>query len=135
MKTVLVLLAVSLFFTFANPVDSFAQDKKNKSADKQVEVMPEYPGGFSALIEKIISDIKYPEDAKNNKIQGKVLVEFTVDENGNVTYPHTINKLGSGLDEEAIRVVKDLKFIPGKNEGKNVAVELVLPIMFKLEEK
>lgn len=85
MKTIKMMFLVAVFLTAG-----FGQVKaqENKSKDgvyQQVEVMPEYPGGETALLNDLIGAIKYPEEAKKNGIQGKVYVSFVVDEQGKVT--------------------------------------------------
>jgi TonB family protein len=109
----------------------------NKSIEKEaytyVEQMPEYIGGVEALLKFISSNVKYPADAKQNGVEGKVLVQFIVDEQGKVVYPKIIKGVGFGCDEEAIRVVNLLKgWKPGMQGGKPVKVKMVIPFVFKL---
>jgi protein TonB len=93
-----------------------------------VEQMPELIGGIGDLQAKL----RYPEVARLAGVSGRVFVEFVVDQEGNVTNPVVIRGIGGGCDEEAMRVVKDAKFIPGKQRGRPVRVRYVLPIMFVL---
>lgn len=96
--------------------------------------MPEYPGGNEAMAKFIINNLKYPEAAKKAKVEGRVMVQFVVDEKGKVTEPKVLRGIGSGCDEEAIRTVKLMPdWKPGEKDGKPVAVEMVLPIAFKLQ--
>lgn len=92
------------------------------------DVMPEPIGGIA----NILKDLVYPEEATKNKIEGKVLVSFIVDEKGNVTKPTVIRGIGYGCDEAAVKALSTARFTPGKENGKTVKVKLVLPIMFKL---
>jgi protein TonB len=99
-----------------------------------VEQMPEFPGGEGALFKFIQSNIQYPAMERDNDIQGRVIVGFVVNEDGSVSDVSVKKGVSSGLDKEAIRVVKLLpKFKPGKQQGKAVKVAYVLPIMFKLQ--
>lgn len=96
-------------------------------------VMPEYPGGEAAMMRYITSNIDYPDDAKAIDIQGRVVVGFIVDENGNVNDVRVVRGLNRSLDEESIRVVRKLKrFKPGSQNGRPVRVRFTLPIMYRL---
>lgn len=94
-----------------------------------VEQMPELVGGLAA-IQKMIN---YPEIARRAGIEGRVVVQFIIDEEGNVLDPKVVRSIGGGCDEEAIRAVKMAKFIPGKQRGRPVKVSFNLPITFKLK--
>ncbi len=92
-----------------------------------VEEMPELIGGLKTLQTKI----KYPEIAKRQGIEGKVLVQAIVDETGKVISTSTIKGIGAGCDEEAMDAVRNSNFKPGKQRGKNVKVQVTIPIVFK----
>lgn len=94
-----------------------------------VEQMPELIGGLAAIQKKIT----YPEIAKKAGVEGRVIVQFVVDEEGNVADPQVVRGIGAGCDEEAVRAVKQAKFTPGKQRGKSVKVKMSLPITFKLK--
>lgn len=93
------------------------------------EVMPEIVGGFNAIIEKL----KYPQEAKQAGIQGKVFVLALIDEEGNVDGAKVIKGIGYGCDEAALNAVKSVKFTPALTSGKPVKVQVTIPIFFKLE--
>lgn len=95
---------------------------------------PEFEGGMAALNRWIASRLRYPEEAIDHTKQGKVHVKFIVDEQGQVQFPVAMNKLGYGLEEEALRVVAGIpKFkSPAKIKGQAVKCYFVLPINFKL---
>lgn len=93
-----------------------------------VEEQPELIGGMSALNE----EVEYPDFARKAGIEGRVFVQFVVDENGNVTQPTVLRSPHKLLSEEALRVVKEMKFKPGKQRGKSVKVKMSLPVTFKL---
>ncbi len=93
-----------------------------------VENMPGPIGGMFAIQEKI----KYPEIAKRAGIQGKVIIQAFIDENGNVVHAKVLNGIGGGCDEMAVDAVKKTKFNPGTQNGKPVKVQVTIPIVFKL---
>ena len=95
-----------------------------------VENMPELIGG----LQSIQNEIKYPAIAQKAGIEGRVFVQFVVDEQGNVVDPVIVRGIGAGCDEEAIRAVRLAKFKPGRQGGKAVRVKMSLPITFKLTE-
>lgn len=98
-----------------------------------VEKMPEFEGGYSAFMKYLSKTIKYPRQARNMGIEGRVFVEFIIDETGALTKVHTIKGIGAGCDEEAERVLKNApKWHPGKQRGVPVKVKMVLPISFQL---
>lgn len=93
-----------------------------------VEEMPEIIGGLANLQKQI----KYPEMARKASVDGRVIVQFVVDEQGNVHNAVVTRGRGAGLDQEALRVVRLAKFTPGRQRGKAVKVRMSLPINFKL---
>jgi TonB family protein len=98
-----------------------------------MENPPKYPGGLDKLYKFLGENIKYPTEAKENKIQGKVLVSFTVLKDGALADLKVVRKLGYGTDEEAIRVLKlSQKWEPGHQNGKPVNVKYNIPISFSL---
>jgi len=99
-----------------------------------VEEQPGYPGGEEARYKFLQDNIKYPEEAKELGIQGKVFVTFVVEVDGSVTDARVLRGIGGGCDEEAIRVVKSMpKWVPGKQRGVPVRVQFNLPIKFTLQ--
>jgi TonB family protein len=99
-----------------------------------VEEMPMFPGGDSTLMVYINHNTKYPESAKNNKIQGKVIVRFCVNATGNVDRISVLKGVNPELDAEATRVVGTLpQFKPGRQGGRPVPVWYMVPIDFSLK--
>jgi protein TonB len=99
-----------------------------------VEEQPAYPGGEEARIAFLQNNIKYPEEAKELGIQGKVFVTFVVEVDGSITDVRVLRGIGGGCDEEAIRVVRSMpKWVPGKQRGVPVRVQFNLPIKFTLQ--
>ncbi|HMB90553.1 MAG TPA: TonB family protein [Rhodothermales bacterium] len=93
-----------------------------------VQEMPELIGGLRAIQSKI----NYPPMARRARVQGTVTIQFVVDEQGTVQDAVVLKGLGGGCNEEALRVVKQAQFKPGKQRGKSVKVKMSLPITFRL---
>jgi TonB family protein len=100
-----------------------------------VEKMPQFPGGHTALMKYLHDHIRYPQEARKQHVQGTVVVSFVVNADGSIRDISTHNRtLGSGLEEEAIRIVKGMPhWQPGQQNGRPVAVEYNMPIQFVLE--
>lgn len=95
---------------------------------------PEYEGGMEALYKYLAENIQYPEQAKSDGIQGRVLIRFVVMNDGSIVNVEVAKGIGGGCDEEAVRVVKGMsKWKPAIYEGKTVNVNYALPITFKLQ--
>lgn len=93
-----------------------------------IERMPEPIGGWG----RVRRSVKYPEEAKNAKVEGKVVVQFIVDENGDVVDPVVLEGIGSGCDEAAIAAIQNVSFKPSTMQGKPVKVQLEHTVTFKL---
>ena len=99
-----------------------------------VEEMPTFPGGDVALLKYIGEHTQYPEVAKENNIQGRVIIRFCVTAKGGVSQVSVLKGVDPELDKEAIRVVNTLPpFKPGKQGGKPVPVWYMVPITFTLK--
>lgn len=99
-----------------------------------VEQMPAYPGGDAAMNQFIGQNMHYPATAQENGIQGTVYLRFQINKDGSVGKVEVLRSLDPACDREAIRIVKSMpRFIPGKQNGGNVAVWYTIPIKFKLE--
>lgn len=100
---------------------------------RSVEQMPQFPGGEAALMKYLSSHLVYPPEAARNGIQGSVVVQFVVKQDGSVGEVKVVRSLEKTLDAEAVRLCKSLpKFTPGRHGGKAVAVWYTLPVSFKL---
>lgn len=93
-----------------------------------VEEAPELIGGLESVQKMIV----YPEIAKKAGIEGRVFVQFIIDEKGNVLNPIVLKGIGGGCDEAALEAVKKAKFKPGKQRGRPVRVQYSIPIVFRL---
>jgi protein TonB len=106
-----------------------AQEKVNS----QVDEMPVPPGGITGLTNYMIQNLKYPSAAKDANVQGMVVVTFVVTADGKVEGVEILRGIGSGCDEEAVRVISNSgTWTPAKKEGKAVATKMTLPVQFKL---
>ncbi len=100
---------------------------------KEVDEMPTYPGGERALMEHVARNVRYPIEAIEKGIQGRVFVGFVVEKDGSISNIEVLKGIGDVCDAEAVRVVKSMKrWKPGRNKGKLVRVSLMLPVSFKL---
>lgn len=120
---------------FAGAINS--PSTENSDADGQVyftpELAPQYPGGQQALLSHIAQNLRYPANAINVQIQGRVVVKFVVKKDGSVGEVKIARGVDPTLDNETIRVVKTLNgFIPGKMNGTPVNCWYTLPITFRL---
>lgn len=105
--------------------------KSPKKVYDHIEDMPTFNGNLNQWL---LQNMKYPVEAINKKEQGKVIVQFIVSENGEVSEPKIIRSVSPALDKEACRIVLAMpKWNPGKLKGKPVAVRYMLPISFRLQ--
>jgi protein TonB len=99
-----------------------------------VEQQPEFPGGTDAMQRFIRDNLKFPQLAIRNGVDGLVVLSFVVDQNGGISDIQVLKKLGAGTDEEAQRVVKSMpKWNPGKQNGRPVKVRFTLPVRFSIK--
>jgi len=99
-----------------------------------VEEMPQFPGGDVELLKYVAANVKYPEGARSNGIQGRVIARFCVTKEGKVNRVSILRSVSPELDNEALRVVSTIpEFIPGKQGGKAVDVWYMVPIEFGLK--
>lgn len=97
--------------------------------------MPEFPGGQDALVEFLSANVKYPKIAQENRIQGRVIVQFVVAKDGKIENVEVVRTGGDpSLDREAVRVIKAMpRWQPGKQRGKLVRVKYTVPVNFRLQ--
>ena len=122
--TILIILFVAFMAIFLSNKDYAQQDPYLPYA----QVMPQPVGGIAS----IYKHIEYPETAKKDGIEGKVYLLIYIDENGKVNDVKVLKGIGVGCDEAAVNGIKEVKFIPGKQNGVPVKVKLSLPVKFKL---
>lgn len=114
-------------------LDGVVDSTKKTEPIYAADIMPSFPGGENGLFEFIRTNLRYPREAMEKSIEGRVSIRFVVTETGNVEDVIVFKPLSPLLDAEAVRVVKMMpKWTPGKLKGKNVPVYFILPMMFKL---
>ena len=123
---------------FANPKMEVVQSSESPVADnkvyKTVDQLPQYPGGEVAMMNFLAQNIQYPANAAKNDIEGRVVLQFVVEKDGQIGEVKVVRSVDPEIDAEAVRVVKSMpNFIPGRQEGKPVAVWYTIPISFKLQ--
>lgn len=107
---------------------------EEKAVPAIIETLPKYPGGDAEMYKFIGKHLKYPKKARRKGIEGMVIVQFTVDKEGNVTDPKVLRDIGYGCGEAALKVVKKMpKWTPGSQRDKPVPVRMTLPFNFKLK--
>ena len=110
------------------------EEKKEEEIFVAVEQPAEFPGGQAALMKWLSQNIRYPEAAQQNDIQGRVIVKFVVEKDGSISQVTVARGVDKDLDREAVRVVKRMpKWQPGKNNGVAVRSKFTLPVVFKLQ--
>jgi protein TonB len=118
----------AMAFVAAAPPPSDDEEEEEQEIFIVVERMPELVGGLEALQRNIV----YPEIARLAGIEGRVTVQFVIDERGNVNNPVVVRGIGGGCDEAAVEAVKKAKFTPGMQRGRPVKVSYTLPVTFRL---
>jgi TonB family protein len=109
--------------------------KKGGEVFTVVEALPAFEGGMDAFYRYVANEIKYPLLARKTGVEGRVDVQFVVEKDGSLSDVKAINGIGAGCDAEAVRVVQNApRFMPGTQQGKPVRVQMVMPIIFKLNE-
>ncbi|MBD5236213.1 MAG: energy transducer TonB [Bacteroidales bacterium] len=112
------------------------EEKKEEKIFEAVEQPAEFPGGMGALMKWLSNNIRYPEAAAQNDIQGRVVLKFVVERDGSIGNVSVLKGVDKDLDREAIRVVKKMpKWQPGKNNGVAVRCYYQLPVTFRLAEQ
>ena len=108
---------------------------ENDSIYQIVDEMPEFPGGEKAMMDYVSNNVKYPQEAKDKDISGRVFVSFVIEKDGSVNEVKVMRGIGGGCDEEAVRVISAMpKWKPGKQKGKPVRVSYMMPLNFKLTD-
>ena len=108
-------------------------DAENLTVELKKVVMPEYPGGPAECMKFLAQNIRYPKKARENGIQGRVVVQFVVDKDGSIDDIKIVKSVSWELNDEAKRVVKRMpKFKPGTIGGEPVRMRFTMPIMFRV---
>lgn len=112
------------------PADSTAKEEVFMVAEQ----MPEFPGGMKEMLKFLQENVKYPEDAMKNNVQGRVIVQFVIEKDGTPTEFKVLRSVDPDLDAEALRVLQTMpKWKPGMQRGEVVRVKFTVPVSFKLQ--
>ncbi len=131
MKKLLFLSAFLCTLSFG----AFAQEeaKVEEEVFVVVEEQAEFPGGLDSMYAFIVKNLKYPELAKEKGIEGRVFVQFVIEKDGSISNVKILRGIGGGCEEAAVEMIKNMpKWKPGKQRGKPVRFQFVLPIKFEL---
>ena len=130
-KLTLILATLLMTVSYAT-----AQEEDNNDAEDAVytpEKRPEFPGGTDALFKFLSSNLKYPDDAKKEGIQGRVICQFVVNKDGSISDIQVLRSVYPSLDREAVRVISIMpRWEPGVQNGEKKRCKFKLPITFKL---
>jgi periplasmic protein TonB len=118
-------------------VETIESSETNNEVTEKIytwaEEMPKFPGGETELRKFFTQHLVYPEIAKRAEVEGKVILSFIVDKNGNIIDAEVAKSIGAGCDEEAMRVLNIMpRWIPGKQNGNPVLTRINIPVVFKL---
>lgn len=112
------------------PADSTAKEEVFMVAEQ----MPEFPGGMKEMLKFLQENVKYPENAMRNNVQGRVIVQFVIEKDGTPTEFKVLRSVDPDLDAEALRVLQTMpKWKPGMQRGEVVRVKYTVPVSFKLQ--
>lgn len=120
----------------AMPAPASKPDSKTPDPDQifVAEQVAQFPGGDAALMKWLANNIRYPQRAQEEGIQGKVIVKVVIEKDGRITDPVIVKGVDKDLDREAIRVVRNMpSWKPGMNNGQVVRSYFFLPISFNLQ--
>lgn len=116
------------------PIEAKVTQQNEDFVYMVVNEQPQFPGGGTALMQYLASNIKYPEEAQKKGEQGRVIVQFVVNKEGNIENAQVYRRVSTLLDAEALRVVRTMpKWSPGRYNGKIVKTKCTLPIVFRLK--
>jgi TonB family protein len=139
---ILPLIAVLTYFTACDkptePIEKKVEIERNLGDPVSEEEVITFPGGDAALIDYLAENTQYPQSAKKSGVEGKSMVSFRIDRDGNVNSVETLESSGNeDLDTEAMRVISEMPQWDSKvkDENEEVEMELVIPIVFKLGEE
>ncbi len=106
----------------------------NKEIFDQAETMPEFPGGVGKLMEYVAMNVRYPKEAEDKCLQGRVIATFIVEKDGSITSAKIVRSIDPALDAEALRVINGMpNWKPGTQKGEPVRVKYTIPISFRLQ--
>ncbi len=130
-------VALLIFASFINPIQAQEQKKEKEKAEESfvvVEDMPKFQNGDLKKFTKWVGEqVKYPPEALKDGIAGKVICQFDINKKGEIKNIKVIRSVDKLLDAEVVRVVKSSpKWTPGRQRGKDVQVQMAVPVWFKV---
>jgi hypothetical protein len=133
-KYTLLLVLLSFFFVVTSKAqESLAKETTDTTVYDVAEVMPSFPGGEAAMMKFIAQQLKYPEIAVENQIEGMVVAKFIIDIDGSIGYISIEKGIGGGCEEEVIRVIRLMpKWNPASVNGEPVRCYMIVPIKFSI---
>jgi TonB family protein len=109
------------------------ENNASEAVRSTVDKVPEFPGGPAAFNKFVADNLRYPAIARENSIEGTVVLNFVVEEDGRITNIEIRRDIGNGCGTEAVRLVRAMpKWVPGQHKGRAVRVMYTLPVLFKL---
>ncbi len=112
---------------------SSAKTPEPDTANRQLNRPPLFPGGTDGLLRFISQHLKYPALAARNRVEGKVLVSFWIDEHGHPYGFGILKGLGAGLDEEALRIMRLMPdWQPALLDGRPALLQMRIPVVFRV---
>lgn len=116
------------------PATSDNGNATNNNLWENPEVAARFPGGDAAMLKYINDNLRYPANAQENGIQGRVIINFLVETDGSLSEVKVVRGADPDLDKEALRLVKKMpRWTPGKMNGKPVRTRNILPITFRIK--
>jgi protein TonB len=115
-------------------VETIPGPEPEEEAVAYADVMPIPDGGYEGFYKLLRKEMRYPRKAAAAEVSGRVFVEFVVDREGNTTALRVVKGIGSGCDEEAVRVLSKTKWTAGRKGGRTVKVRMILPVYFSLNQ-
>ena len=117
----------------AKYVIKLQKDNSDRTYDV-VDEMPQFPGGVGKLMEYMAMNVRYPKEAEDKCLQGRVITTFVVEKDGSITDVEVLKSIDPALDAEAVRVIKAMpKWTPGKQNGDPIRVKYTVPVTFRLQ--
>jgi len=132
---------LKLAFTLVMALTCTASKAQNATKDSSntvfstVEILPEFPGGVPAFSQYIAKTLRYPKEAYDKKIEGRVNITFVVEKDGSISAVRPTGKYDPLLADEAVRVIMSSpQWKPGMQKNKFVRVQYTVPIIFSLKK-
>lgn len=134
-KFIMVFFVLFLLLSQVNAQKNEIPEVKKSIKREKLERMPQFKGGTEALYKFITENLEYPSKAKEDGVEGRVVIRFIISKSGKVSDIEVVKSLSKECDAEAIRLVESMPdWIPGMIEGEPVDVQYTLPVRFKINQ-